>query len=57
MRIHSDTVGTIKGIPQDHIGRLTPYPRKLHESFHSVWHSTIVLLHKGRTAALNGMTR
>ena len=55
MRIYSDTVGTTKGIPQNHIGRLTPYPRKPHESLHRVWHSAIVLLHEGRTAALNGM--
>jgi len=55
MRIYSDTVGTTKGIPQNHIGRLTPYTRKPHESLHSVWHSAIMLLYEDRTAALNGM--
>ena len=55
MRIYSDTVGTTKGVSQNHIGRLTPYSRKPHESLHRVWHSAIVLLHEGRTAALNGM--
>jgi hypothetical protein len=55
VRIYSDTVGTTKGISQNHIGRLPPYPRKLYESLHSVWHSAMVLLHQGCTAALNGM--
>jgi hypothetical protein len=54
VRIHSDTVRTTKGIPQNHIGRLTPDPRQRHESLHRVWHCTIVLLHESRTAALNG---
>jgi hypothetical protein len=54
MRIYSDTVGATKGVSQNHIGCLTPYSRKLHESLHSVWHSAMVLLHEGRTAALNG---
>jgi hypothetical protein len=55
VRIYSNTVGPAKSIPQNHIGRLTPYPRKPNESLHRVWHSAMVLLHEGRTAALNGL--
>ena len=54
MRIYSDTVGTPKGIPQNYIGRLTPYPRKPHERLHSVWHSAIVLLYEAWKLKSNG---
>jgi len=55
VRIDSDALGTVKGIPQHHIRRLPPDARELHESYHRVWHSTIMLLQEGLTTALNGV--
>jgi hypothetical protein len=55
MCIHSNALGTVKGIPQHHIRRLPSDARELHECFHRVWHSTMIMLQESLAAALNGL--
>jgi len=56
VRIYSNAMGTVKGIPQHHIRRFPPDTRDLHERRYRVWHSAIVLLQEGRTTALNSLS-
>jgi hypothetical protein len=55
VRIYSNAMGTVKGIPQHHIRCFPPDTRELHERCHRVWHSAIMLLQEDRTTALNGV--
>jgi hypothetical protein len=55
VRIHSNALGTVKRIPQHYICRLSSNTWEPHESFHSVWHSAIMLLQECLTTALNDL--
>lgn len=53
MRINGNSLCPVEGIAEDDIRRLAPHARETYQSFHGVWHGTLVLRQNLGAAALN----